>query len=470
MPNPTGRGTVGLLWSCIITFALCVWTAVHPDVIWARYPSSQLGYKLWWTLWAAFAPEFTVAYAMFQRKQASDILKIWRQSWADEVGEEVDEHSLSRAELGAVNQGRAALSKRDWLGEPGAFFVVMSGFVIVDGDGVKPGYEAPIVAVTAPGFTALLQLGIIQELVRENKLRREHFDSRNIGDRSKASIVAKAIVGAQLLWTVIQCIGRKASNLPVTLLEVHVLIHIAYTILAYFFWWHKPLDVAEPIAIPLDSRHRAKLSQAEPAFFASIEDGITLQNRDSLFVKSRTVFPGPLSPVSMISYDLASALDHDTRLWSTIMAIINGALHCVAWLSHFPSPAEKWLWRVSSLGIAGLNIILYAALMPRSWGVRGDALMLLVATRLVAIPNCSPWRALRESLTVVLPQFNRGSTERHPSSIGYPGVVRAILWLLYLTLYLSCILFVTIESVISIRSLPAGSYQSVTWSNYFPHF
>src|SRR5438552_12080960 len=32
VPNPTGRGTVGLLTSCALTLFLCVWTAIHINV------------------------------------------------------------------------------------------------------------------------------------------------------------------------------------------------------------------------------------------------------------------------------------------------------------------------------------------------------------------------------------------------------------------------------------------------------
>lgn len=31
-PEPQGRGTMGLLWSCFATIFLCTWSAVHPNV------------------------------------------------------------------------------------------------------------------------------------------------------------------------------------------------------------------------------------------------------------------------------------------------------------------------------------------------------------------------------------------------------------------------------------------------------
>lgn len=31
-PEPNGRGTIGLLWSCSITVFLCTWSAIHPNL------------------------------------------------------------------------------------------------------------------------------------------------------------------------------------------------------------------------------------------------------------------------------------------------------------------------------------------------------------------------------------------------------------------------------------------------------
>lgn len=32
--GPDGRGTVGLVWSCLLTLALCVWSALHLNIPW----------------------------------------------------------------------------------------------------------------------------------------------------------------------------------------------------------------------------------------------------------------------------------------------------------------------------------------------------------------------------------------------------------------------------------------------------
>jgi hypothetical protein len=47
-------------------------------------------------------------------------------------------------------------------------------------------------------------------------------------------------------WVVIQLIARKSHYWPVTLLEVHVLVHVIWAIAIYGFWLNKSLDVRDP--------------------------------------------------------------------------------------------------------------------------------------------------------------------------------------------------------------------------------
>lgn len=70
-----------------------------------------------------------------------------------------------------------------------------------------------------------------------------------IKDKSKANSLAKTIVCLQASWFAAQCIARVASQLSISLLELNTFAHAICTLLAYFLWWDKPLDVEEPILI-----------------------------------------------------------------------------------------------------------------------------------------------------------------------------------------------------------------------------
>lgn len=72
--DPDDRGTWSLLYSCIFTLALCVWTAVHPNVPsqdFQRGPG-KYGKKLLFVLFAMLAPEYgvCVAFTQFQRARS----------------------------------------------------------------------------------------------------------------------------------------------------------------------------------------------------------------------------------------------------------------------------------------------------------------------------------------------------------------------------------------------------------------
>ncbi|KAK3339621.1 hypothetical protein B0T25DRAFT_511802, partial [Lasiosphaeria hispida] len=224
--GPAGRGTIQLLWGCTITFALCIWTAIHPDVVHTNSPWSRTVYKLWWMLFAALLPESVVCCALAQRRQAKHIVKLWRDIWRD--GED----------------------EKEWLSMAGAFFLVMGGYAVApgplkDSDGNtsenKGGGKKrnPARTVSTREFEALLlQLEgeTLRELIRSGTLKKSHFDRRGIEDKGKADSISKTIACLQIVWMVVQWVGRKHAGLPVTLLEWHVLTQIPFALVVYFCW------------------------------------------------------------------------------------------------------------------------------------------------------------------------------------------------------------------------------------------
>ena len=67
-----------------------------------------------------------------------------------------------------------------------------------------------------------------------------------IHDKSKADNLAKALVCLQVSWMLVQTISRRIVGYPITLLEVHTLVHVACAIGMYGLWFRKPLDVRDP--------------------------------------------------------------------------------------------------------------------------------------------------------------------------------------------------------------------------------
>ncbi|KAK2778880.1 hypothetical protein FQN53_001616 [Emmonsiellopsis sp. PD_33] len=72
------------------------------------------------------------------------------------------------------------------------------------------------------------------------------INKKSILDRSKADNVAKVLVCLQAAYMIAQCVGRVVARLPVTLLEVNTLGHVACALIMYTFWLQKPQDVQVP--------------------------------------------------------------------------------------------------------------------------------------------------------------------------------------------------------------------------------
>jgi len=72
-----------------------------------------------------------------------------------------------------------------------------------------------------------------------NLAKKGHFieiPEKAIKDKSKADLLAKSLACLQVSWMVIQCIGRRAIGLPISLLEIHILVHVTCTLCLYALW------------------------------------------------------------------------------------------------------------------------------------------------------------------------------------------------------------------------------------------
>ena len=70
-----------------------------------------------------------------------------------------------------------------------------------------------------------------------------------IRDKSKADMLVKSLVCIQVSWMLVQTVSRKSVGYPITLLEVHTLVHVGCAIAMYGLWFEKPLDVRDPALV-----------------------------------------------------------------------------------------------------------------------------------------------------------------------------------------------------------------------------
>jgi hypothetical protein len=103
-----------------------------------------------------------------------------------------------------------------------------------------------------------------------------------IQDKSKADILAKGLVYIQVLWVADQAIERKLSGYPITLLEIHTLVHVCDLIM-YGLWAQKPLNVQDPTLVTFeeDPESLAFMLETSQSYFAKRYHGFSYPNSET---------------------------------------------------------------------------------------------------------------------------------------------------------------------------------------------
>jgi hypothetical protein len=92
--------------------------------------------------------------------------------------------------------------------------------------------------ITTNGLLFLADQGYFFELSTET-----------IVDKSKANLLAKSLVCLQVLWVAGQTIERKIAGYPISILEIHTLVHVFCALIMYTLWIQKPYGVNEATII-----------------------------------------------------------------------------------------------------------------------------------------------------------------------------------------------------------------------------
>ena len=127
---------------------------------------------------------------------------------------------------------------------------------------------------------------------------------------------------------------------------------------------------------------------------------------------------------SFWSIELNSAENNGAYILLTLVGTVFGAIHCAAWNAVFPTHAEMWIWRTSSLAI-------------------------------VAIPGLYlsiPLRAITTS-----------------DQLDWAFVVVSVIAFLASPIYIAARILLIVLPLVELRSLPASAFVDVNWSTYIPH-
>ena len=119
-----------------------------------------------------------------------------------------------------------------------AFFVVMGGLQASFDDIAWPGQEPPHHSISHKIYQCEPRRVITSEvLVRlaEDGVSLD-IPRNRINDKSKANTIQKILVLFQVVWMATQCFVRLRYNLPLSLLEIHTMVHAIYTLFIYICW------------------------------------------------------------------------------------------------------------------------------------------------------------------------------------------------------------------------------------------
>jgi len=295
VPDPSGRGTVGLLTTCILTLTLCVWTAIHMNIGQSTSSWRRLLHKILWTILATIAPEVV-------------LWRAWSQFWvARQLCKEINQNAMEEGNITTESSNAIIQVSREasiempqtWSLRLG-FFAVMGGFTVsVDSLDSQLFSDLDGMTLTPKGM----------KFLAKNRLALPNVDIEAIRDKSKADSLAKLLVCLQAGWMLLQTIARQFENLPITLLELNTVAHVVAAFIIYGFWWFKPQNVNKPEAMHLKVPNVAAIMSPS---FVRLRENFTVDN-NTVHVARRAISLLPVgeshAPENQTSTETTELLD-----------------------------------------------------------------------------------------------------------------------------------------------------------------
>ncbi|KAF3910815.1 hypothetical protein ABW20_dc0103897 [Dactylellina cionopaga] len=356
--------------------------------------------------------------------------------------------------------GTAYASKRsfhragytDWSLRHG-FFADMGGFVLGAG-GIKKPFPA-----TGKQLLWLIENGHI-EFPKVNV--------RQIEDKSKQDTVAKVITCVQIGYIILQCIGRAAQGLVVTTMELSTLAIVVCSILTSLCWLEKPLDVREPIELPLKNRVEDILNEAAKEHGKGIKEW------------KRTPFDfiddlGPSWALNVQRFMNMPVSPHENeepfprfgndrlpnlRGWQECILCVAtlgyAAIHLAGWNFTFPTKMEMILWRVSSMFLFANTAAFWLFETTAAWWRKGYWQR--------AYRWIFRWRNKIIDSEEALPPVQRLKSSQH---LPLPAEFWSI-FPLAIT-YAAARGYLIVETFIGLRAMDDSAFRNVDWAGFIPH-
>jgi hypothetical protein len=202
-------------------------------------------------------------------------------------------------------------------------------------------------------------------------------------------------------------------------------------LMTYVFWWNKPLNIQYPLRIflkrPMAERRRERSSKPRDCRWLLLWVVRVALGEEDVDVD--------LTAQTGVPLFYAGDVEVEKRRLATVtggvIAMIFGAIHCIAWSFSFPTRTEQILWRVCSITITSVPVI---------------CLTLLVVL-----------------LFFDVDYSGRSHVDPVWAVVYYIGVPTPLL------AYIIARVVLLTQAFMTLRLLPADAYQTVHWTTFIPH-
>ena len=263
-----------------------------------------------------------------------------------------------------------------------------------------------------------LYLQEIIELIAKGEISQPPISEEELQSRGDSNWLVKIIALLQIFWFALQTLFRTIQHLQVTPLEVLVIAFVFCSIFTYMFYWSKPQNVEYTVLIPQE----VQTSDYTTIALTQSHEGVQGQQEASKLT-TRTTSRLPEE------YSVRAAC-----IACLVLMTLFGAIHCLAWNSPFPSPAEQLSWRICAILTTSLPA--------------------LVGGTLLCLPSDDVEKFI----------YDEGEMSDVVIFTGRSVTVLAIV------LYGAPRLILIVLAFTALRVQPSDAYQTVSWTQYLPNF
>lgn len=415
-----GRGTFDIIWGCLFTIILCT-ASVR-----INYPSaSEQTWQVWarnfrWFIVSLAVPELPMIIATGQRQEARRSVHYWQSS-----------------------------GYLKWTLRHG-FYANMGGIIL------RPRDSEPF-PINSRQLHYLVTRGYLPYPKMIEK-------GGNLDDTRYTMNMLKILALIQVFWFLTQFFARVSFSLTLTTLELITISYVFCTLATGYFWLHKPIVSQKHPTTLISEMSTAEIllsagSVANKPYSQTPLDFIDDQSPSWLAdIQPRLHFRmGPRArPLQRFTNDRFP-------IWSfgSVESLVQAGVHVaysaiplLAWNFTFPTFQEQGLWRLSGLALVSLTIAIYLSEIYK------DAHRTRLWNRwLLKVFPRSPSHMSRISTM----DHRRG--ER-----GFFPPWQALYLLVVGVPYLAARAYMGIEVFLSLRSLSASAFETVTWVDFIPHY